>query len=67
MSEVEGAIVAEAKVEDAVLSISAKVDIIAALAELAKKTENSIDDSLVKIVEAARDGADWKGVAKKIL
>ena len=57
---------AEVKVENAIVIVTAEVDMIAALKEMAAKTENTIDDSFVAMFEAARDGLDWKGLAKEL-
>lgn len=59
---------AEVKVVDAVVHgvVELKVDLIAELKELAKSTENTIDDQLVNLVELARQNLDWKGVAKSL-
>lgn len=61
------AISAEVKVVDGILIVSAKADIVEALRELAKQSDNTIDDVLVSIVAAAKDNMDWKGVAKGLL
>jgi len=52
------------KVEDAVLVAEVKVDVMDLLKEMAKKSDNTIDDALVAIVAAAKDKMDWRGVAK---
>lgn len=59
---------AEVKVVDAVVHgvVELKIDLIAELKELAKKTDNTIDDQLVNLVELARQNLDWKGVAKAL-
>ena len=57
------AISAKAEVVDAVVVVEARVDIVEALRELAKKTDNKIDDSLVEMVALAARNLDWKGVA----
>ena len=59
---------AEVKVVDAVVHgvVDLKIDLIAELKELAKKTDNTIDDQLVNLVELARQNLDWKGVAKAL-
>lgn len=67
MSEDVQAITAEVKIEDAVLIISAKVDVVDALRVLAKQSDNTIDDQLVEMLALARGNADWKGYAKGIL
>ena len=56
-----------AKMEDGVVKAEVKVDLIDALRELAKRSNNTIDDALVEIVAAGAGGMDWKGVAKKYL
>jgi hypothetical protein len=66
MSE-KTAVTAEIKVEDAVILISAKADLVEVLRDLAAKSDNTIDDSLVEIVSLARQNLDWKGYAKGIL
>ena len=66
MEEVH-AIEMSANMEDGVVKAEVKVDIIDALKELAKASENTIDDILVEIVAAGAAGMDWKGVAKKYL
>jgi len=67
MSEEIKAVAAEIKIEDAVLIASIKVDVMDILEDMALKTENTIDDMLVQIVKSARDGLDWKGLAKELL
>ncbi len=67
MSDEKTAVTFEVKMEDAVLTASAKVDIVEVLREEAKKTTNTIDDSLVEMVALARGNADWKGYAKGVL
>lgn len=67
MSEVKDAVTVEVFVKDAVIHASAKADIIEVLRDLAKKSDNTIDDALVEMVALARDNADWKGYAKGIL
>lgn len=57
---------AEIKVEDAKVMVIAELDIVEALRELSKKTDNTIDDALVEMVAAARDGLDWEGMKKEI-
>lgn len=56
-------------VEDAVVvvNVEAKVDVVKVLENLAEKSENTIDDKLVKLVALARDNADWEGYAKEHL
>ncbi len=62
-----GSVEYSVKVEDAVVKVNvdAQVDIIEVLKEQAEKTTNTIDDRLVKLVEMARDNADWEGYAKE--
>ena len=63
----ESAVSIEVKVEDAVIILAGKIDIVEVLKELAKKTDNTIDDQLVQMVSLAKGQADWKGYAKGIL
>lgn len=63
----EFSIKASVSLEDGVLNVLSSVDIVLALEKLAERSDNSIDDVLVKIVAAARDNMDWKGVAKEFL
>ena len=68
MSEEEiNAVELSAKIEDGVVLAEVKVDVIDALRDLAKQSDNTIDDAIVEIVAAARGNMDWKGVAKKYL
>lgn len=55
------------KVEDAIVKVNldAEIDVIDVLKEQAKKSSNTIDDRLVKLLELARDNADWEGYAKE--
>lgn len=64
---VSNSVQAQVKIEDAVLIVSARVDVIEVLRELAKRTDNKIDDQLVEMLALARSNADWKGYAKGIL
>lgn len=57
----------EIKMEDAVLSVAAKADLVEIARELAKKSDNTIDDHLVEMLALASKAADWKGYAKQIL
>lgn len=57
----------EVKVENAVLTASAKVDLVGVLRDIAKDSKNTIDDALVEMVSLAAQGLDWKGYAKGIL
>jgi len=61
------AVTAEVKVEDAVILITAKADLVEVLRDLAKKSDNTIDDALVEMVSMARQNLDWQGYAKGIL
>jgi len=63
----EKALQAKVEVVDGVIKVSAELDVVEALKELAKKSDNSIDDGLVAIVEAAKANLDWKGVAAGLL
>jgi D-alanyl-D-alanine carboxypeptidase len=67
MSEIKDAVTAEVKIEDAVIHITAKADLIEVLRDLAKKSDNTIDDALVEMVNMARQNLDWKGYAKGVL
>ena len=67
MSEVKDAVTAEVKIEDAVIHVTAKADLVEVLRDLAKKSDNTIDDALVEMVNMARQNLDWKGYAKGIL
>lgn len=67
MSDEKTAVTFEVKVEDAVLTASFKADVVEILRDLAKKSDNTIDDQLVEMVALARGNADWKGYAKGIL
>lgn len=67
MAEEIKAVKINVSMEDGVIIASQQIDIIDALEDLAKQSENAIDDVLVKIVKAAKDGMDWKGVAKEYL
>lgn len=57
----------EVKMENAVVRavVDLQIDIIDVLKEQAAKTDNTVDDSLIKLMELARDNADWKGYAKE--
>lgn len=57
----------KAEIIDGVIKLEGQVDIVEVLKELAAKSENSIDDMLVKIVELAKSNLDWKGYAKEQL
>ncbi len=67
MSTESNAIQVSAKVQNAVAIGEVRVDVIEVLRELAKQSDNTIDDSLVEIVATAKGNADWKGVAKGYL
>ncbi len=67
MSDEKTAVVAEVKIEDAVIHITAKADLVEVLRDLAKKSDNTIDDALVEMVAMARGNLDWKGYAKGVL
>lgn len=67
MSEEKKAVTVEAKVEDAVIILNARADVVEVLRDLAKKSDNTIDDALVEMVAMARGNLDWKGYAKGIL
>lgn len=55
------------KIEDGVVDIdvTAKIDLIEVLSEMAKNTSNSVDDYLVKMLDLASKNLDWKGYAKE--
>jgi len=67
MSEEKKAVMAEVKVENGIIKVHAEIDVIDALEDLAAKSDNTVDDALVKIVAAARENLDWKGVAKELM
>ncbi len=67
MSGEKQAVSVAVEVTDAVLTASIKADFIQVLRELAKKSDNTIDDSLVEMVALAAKNLDWKGYAKGIL
>jgi hypothetical protein len=61
------AVSAEVKMEDGVVIISAKADLVQVVKDAAAKSDNTFDDMFVKMVEMARDNLDWKGYAKSVL
>lgn len=65
--ELGGKISYGVSVEDAVVkaNVDIEVDIVKVLKKQAEKSSNTIDDTLVKLVEMARSNADWKGYAKE--
>lgn len=63
----EKAVSVSVDVTDAILTASIKADFIAVLRDLAKKSDNTIDDSLVEMISLAAKNLDWKGYAKGVL
>lgn len=67
MSDEKKNVTGEVKVEDGVILVTAKADVIEVLRDMAKDSTNSIDDTLVEMIAMARSNLDWKGYAKGIL
>ena len=63
----ESSIKAKVEMVDGVIKAGLEIDIVDAAEEMAKKSDNTIDDALVKLLKAARSNLDWKGMAKEIL
>lgn len=61
------ALVAKVEIVDGVVNLGVEFDVIDALEDMSLKTANTVDDALVKLVAAARDNLDWKGLAKELL
>lgn len=63
----EAAVKAKAEVVDGVLMVQAQVDIVDVMDQLAKQSDNTVDDVLVNIVKMAKSNLDWKGYAVEAL
>jgi len=63
--DAQNALEVSARVENANIIAEAKIDVIEALRQMAKRSDNTIDDNLVNMVAMARDNMDWKGVSKE--
>lgn len=59
----ESAVKGSVSVEDGVVIVSARVDVIELLEALAKQSDNTVDDVLVSLVRMAKANLDWKGHA----
>jgi hypothetical protein len=59
----DAAVTAGVEVVDGIVNVSAKVDVVEVMKQMAAQSSNTVDDMLVKLVEMARNNLDWKGAA----